>query len=119
MAVTGRALERLLDVNIHEALPHRDVSTQKPHLPGATVVQYASAAADEIAHLRHLYTRRMRPELFDIDPDGNDAVVIAWWQIAVDNDRLLYNCHACKVTWPIPEDATACPVGHEIPEEDE
>lgn len=115
MAVTGRALERLLDVNPQEALPHRDVSTVTPHLPGATVSQHGSDAADEIALLRHLYSLRTRPELFhETDVDHS---IGAWQQIARDNGRLLYDCHACHVTWPITDTADTCPAGHPTPED--
>lgn len=115
MAVTGLALERLLDVNVQEALPHRDVSTEPPHLPGAKVTQYDTAAADEIAHLTHLYAVRTRPELF-FETDV-EITVGAFQNLARDHDRLLYDCHHCKVTWPIREDANTCPVGHPIQED--
>lgn len=105
----------LEDVNPQEALPHRDVSTERPHLPGAKVTLHDSTVKEEIAHLSHLFNVRTRPELF-FDTEV-ELTIAAWGRIAVENDRLLYDCHMCHVTWPISEDATACPVSHPILED--
>lgn len=115
MAVTGRALERLLDVNPQEALPHRDVSTVTPHLPGAQITHHGSDAADEIALLRHLFTMRTQSELF-FETDVEHTVA-AWQGIARHHGRLLYDCHQCKTTWPITDTADACLAGHPITED--
>jgi hypothetical protein len=102
----------LVDVNPQEALPHRDVSTERPHLPGAKVTLYDSPVKDEIAQLTHLYALRTHSELF-FETDV-EITVAAWQNLARTHDRLLYDCHHCKVTWPVTEDAETCPVGHMI-----
>lgn len=105
----------LLDVNPQEALPHRDVSTERPHLPGAKVVQHPDARTDTIAHLEHLYKMRTHPELF-FESDV-DTAIAAWQHIARTDNRGLYDCHVCKITWTILFDADTCPAGHPILED--